>query len=134
MESAAESCAAPRKAAVLPSDAGATTTEEAQTDKTDKFGLERVLSSLRLVASIAAFALVVAVSGAGLRDGLEMIMLESGAARAGFDSVLFHVDVLAREPVIVRYDDDVSFKEMTRYGLQGWVPSICFFPVCIIAL
>ncbi len=135
----------------MPSDAGATAAEDTvnatQADgvavparvlplmaQTDRFSLERVLSSFRLVASIAAFALLVAVFGAGIRDGLEIAVYESGAANAGFDSVLFNVDFLAREPVIVRYDDDFRFKEMTRYGLQGWVPSICFFPVCLAAL
>jgi hypothetical protein len=101
--------------------------------ETDRLGA-RVVSSLRLVASVAMFALLVAVIGEGIRDGLELAVLQSGAASPGFDNVLFNVDFLAREPVIVRYENNYSFKEMTQYGLQGWIPTICFFPVCLIAL
>jgi hypothetical protein len=101
--------------------------------ETDRLGA-RVVGSLRLVVSVAMFALLVAVIGIGIRDGLELAVYQSGAASSGFDNVLFNVNVIAREPVIVRYENNYSIKEMTQYGLQGWIPSICFFPVCLIAL
>jgi hypothetical protein len=99
-----------------------------------RFSCARVVSSFRLVESVAIFALLVAVTGVGIREGLELAVYQSGAANAGFDSVLFNVDVLALKPVIVRYEDNFRFKEVTQYGLPGWIPSICFFPVCLIAL